>query len=229
MVEIGGRSILEWQLLGLADNGIDDVTVVTGFGAQLVEDVLERVAPAIGVRVQTIYNPFYAVSDNIGSCWAARDAFTADTVLLNGDTLFEGAVLSRLLASGRDGITVTCDVKERYDSDDMKVRVSGSCLTAIGKRLDGQIDGESIGMIRFCGEGSSRFTKALRSILADPEALGRWYLSVIHDLAQDGGVFVARLNGERWGEVDFPMDLPVAEAAVAAFRRGRTTEQRTAV
>lgn len=229
LVEIGGRSMLEWQLRGLADNDVRDVAVVAGFGAEMVEKALDRIAPALGLRAQAIYNPFYSVADNIGSCWAAKDHFTEDTVLLNGDTLFEGAVLARLLATSGGGITVVCDAKEHYDGDDMKVRVSGDRLTAIGKTLEGDVDGESIGMIRFRGDGGARFVGALRAALADETALRRWYLSIIDELAKDGAVHVARLQGERWSEVDFLTDLPVAKATVRAFREGQAVTRTEAV
>lgn len=215
LVEIGGRTILEWQLRGLAANDIRDVTVVTGFAAEAVETALR--AMSLPVPVQTIFNPFYSVADNIGSCWAARHVLGADTVLLNGDTLFEDAVLARLLAEAGDGITVTIDAKPHYDGDDMKVRVKGDRLAAIGKTLEGRIDGESIGMLRFVGEGGARFVGAMHAALQDPRSLSRWYLSIIHTLALEGDVGVARLQGERWCEIDFPTDLPVAEATVRSF------------
>ena len=229
LVEIGGRSMLEWQLRGLADNDLRDIAVVVGFGADMVERALDRIAPALGLRAQAVFNPFYSVADNIGSCWVAKDHFTDDTVLLNGDTLFEGAVLARLLSASGRGITVVCDAKDRYDGDDMKVRVDGDRLTAIGKTLEGDIDGESIGMIRFRGDGGTRFVGALRTALADQSALGRWYLSIIDDLAKRSRVQVVKLQGERWSEVDCPTDLPIAKATLRAFREGQAMTRTKAV
>src|ERR671910_646440 len=88
LLRIAGRPVLEWQLRALAANGITDVTVVTGFGADAVEQALRRMG-AVAEGVRTLFNPFFAVSDNAGSCFLARGLLRdSDAVLLNGDTVF---------------------------------------------------------------------------------------------------------------------------------------------
>ena len=59
-----GKTLLEHQVESLAANGIDDIVVVTGFGHRVVEDVVSRIH---GASVRTLYNPFYALSDNLGT------------------------------------------------------------------------------------------------------------------------------------------------------------------
>ena len=41
-VALQGRALIDWQIDQLAACGIDDVVVVTGFGAEHVEEVLRR-------------------------------------------------------------------------------------------------------------------------------------------------------------------------------------------
>ena len=38
------------------------------------------------------------MADNLGSCWIARAAFEGELLLLNGDTVFEPAIVQRLRA-----------------------------------------------------------------------------------------------------------------------------------
>ena len=218
LLPVGGRPILEWQLRGLAAVGIHDVAIVTGFGSRAVEAAAGAFAPR-GVRVQTIYNPFFAVAENIGSCFLACHLFqTSGTMLLNGDTLFEPAVPHRLLAAPDAPVTVTIDRKPAYDADDMKVTLDGARLLAIGKALPpGETDGESIGMLLFRGEGGALFAAGLEEALRQPDGLGRWYLSVVHAIAQTGAVRVASIEGLGWGEVDYPVDLVRAEALVRGW------------
>lgn len=215
LVQIGGRPILEWQIRALADAGVEDIAVVTGYGADAVEAMLKTTSFPAAVR--TIYNPFFTVADNIGSCWAAKDLIGRDSLLLNGDTLFEPAIARRVLAKALAPITVTVDRKDSYDADDMKVRRDGDRLVAIGKTLSDPVDGESIGMIRFRGDGGARFVRAMDRALRDEATLRRWYLSIIDGLAQEGGVGVVSIEGLAWSEVDFLRDLPIAERKVARF------------
>lgn len=134
LLPVAGRSVLSWQVRALAEAGIEQCTVVVGFAAELVRTALstQDVRPH---RVSTVFNPMFDRSDNLVSCWMARDEMRSDFVLLNGDTVFEPELLERLLASRGFPVTVAVGVKSRYDADDMKVRRSGRRLVAIGKDL----------------------------------------------------------------------------------------------
>ena len=218
LLSIAGRTVLEWQLRALAANGVADVTVVTGFGADAVERELRRMGP-LGAGVSTLFNPFFAVSDNVGSCFLARDLLRGtDAALLNGDTVFEPAVLRRALRAPDAPITVTVDRKPAYDTDDMKVRVEGTLLRAIGKTLrPEETDAESIGLLLFRGRGGAMFADGVEAVLRRPDGVRRWYLSVVDALAPSGDVRVASIEGLAWGEIDYPSDIPRAEAVVRAF------------
>lgn len=215
LVNISGRTILEWQLKALAAAGVEHATVVTGFGGAAIENALKVIAPA--VDVQCLHNPFYSVADNIGSCWVARDLIGDDTVLINGDTLFDPRILRHVLETADAPISVTMDSKGSYDSDDMKVSTEDGRLLRISKALTEDVTGESIGMLRFQNGGGQRFTRHLSDKLRDPEALKLWYLSIIDELAALGNVGTVSIAGLPWAEIDFLRDIPIAEERVASF------------
>lgn len=215
LVEVAGRPLLEWQLQALAHGGVAEATVVTGFGAAAVEAALKVIAPPISVTC--MHNPFFAVADNIASCWIARDRIGSDTLLINGDTLVDPRIVARVLAEARAPVTVTIDRKAVYDADDMKVRLDGDRLGRIGKHLPDPVDGESIGLLCFRGSGGAQFAAALEETLLEPEALSLWYLSVVDMLAAQGGVETLSIAGLPWAEVDYPRDLAIAAARLAEF------------
>ena len=202
------RSVLELQLAALARCGVERATVVVGFGAHQVESFV-RATPIAGLQVDTLYNPFYALSDNLATCWLARHLMDEDFVLLNGDTLFEDDVLLRLLDSPGSEITLTVDEKLEYDDDDMKVAIdSDDRLLAIGKTLEPElVNGESIGLLCFRGSGPKVFREALEVTIRAPGALQAWYLSVINEIAQEEAVDTVSVRGLWWREIDLPEDL----------------------
>ena len=235
LLDIQGKTIIEWQIDELHKCGVDQITVVTGYGADKVEDLLQRrYGPQ---RVQTHYSPDYATTDNLVSCWKVREQMTDDFILLNGDTLFEAAVVKSLLKSPASPVTVTVNHKDIYDADDMKVSMEGSRLTKVGKDIpSGNIHGESIGMILFRDTGPAIFKSRLENAMADSKSIRRWYLSVIDEIAQEITVLTCSIKGLAWCEVDYPADLKQAVRVVATFNNngmghgvaGHSKKQKTA-
>jgi choline kinase len=225
LIRLSGRSLLEWQIRTLFSCGVGQIAVVTGFGASAVESEIGRIKLP-GLSLGTILNPFFSVSDNLASCFMAKqEIMTAERlVLLNGDTLFEPAILERVLKEATAPITVTIDRKERYDADDMKVELAGDRLLRVGKSLDsGSVDGESIGLLAMSREGAVRFASELDTVIRQPAGLTSWFLSVIDRLAiGERMVGVVSIEGLEWGEVDFHPDLRRAQELTA---RWHTLEQ----
>ena len=218
LLNIEGQPIIEWQIDELAKSGIDRISVVVGYHADRVEQLLhKRYGPD---RVEVIYNPTYSWADNLFSCWVAREEMGEDFVLLNGDTLFESAVLRRLMNAPVQPVTVVTHKKPYYDADDMKVSLRGDRLVNIGKKLAAdKVDAESIGMILFREKGPLMFRRAVEKALQDPSAIKKWYLSVIARMAQSIPVWTISANGLQWCEVDFPADIKQARRVVQAISK----------
>lgn len=218
LISFSGRPLLDWQLDSLIANGVDDIAIVVGFRDDQVIEALAR-RNEQRARITTIFNPFYQVADNLGSVWLARHHLTGDCMILNGDTLVSHQLVARAFAGAVPGINVTIDEKPDYDADDMKVvRTADGQLTAIGKRLPAEVvNAESIGMILFRGDGAGRFVQAVDQAMRTPEGTTSWYLKVIHRIARRERVETVKIVGESWAEVDFPEDVPTAEALVASW------------
>lgn len=216
LIELSGRSLLAWQLQRLQAAGVDEAVIVTGFRADAVE--AEIASLSLTMPVRTAFNPFYTVSDNTASCWIVRAEFDRDVLVLNGDTLFGAGVAERLLDAPEADITVTIDRKPSYDADDMKVLTEAGKLRAIGKTIEAY-DAESIGFLRFSTAGAAKFAAGVEHVLAHPEGLRRWYLSVIDELAHKGAdVRICSIEGLEWGEMDFPADVDSLNRLSARWR-----------
>jgi choline kinase len=214
LLPVRGKKLIEWQIDALHRCGVDDITVVTGYYSEKVDEVLQRsYGPG---RIKTLYNPAYATTDNLVSCWAVSHEMNRDFILLNGDTLFEPAVLNRLLESPDRPVTVVVDLKDLFDADDMKAEIEGGRLVRIGKGIaPDKAQGESIGMILFRGQGPMLFRNGLKKALNDPTSGKKWYLSVIDEMAQVMPVWTCSIHGLKWCEVDFPADLKKADEVVS--------------
>ena len=211
-----GRSMLEWQLSQISKCDIDEVVVVTGFSSEVVDAIVDRVS---GINVRTLHNPMYAHTDNLGTCWEARFEMHEPFVLMNGDTLFEAAILQRLLSMEKTyPITLVSDTKPHFDLDDMKIITDGDRLLKVSKQLDiSLVSGESIGLMMFDEAGASAFTEKLEEMMDKADALKLWYLSAIDQLASEGIVGVCPIHGMSWCEVDDAADFAAAATVVSQW------------
>jgi L-glutamine-phosphate cytidylyltransferase len=209
LIDFNGRSLLDRQLDTLEANGVHEAVVVTGFHDELVQQAVARRSG--GPKVRTIFNPFFKVADNTGSLFMAREELSGDCLVWNGDTLVSRALMRRVVGNDRAGICVTIDRKQGYDEDDMKVVEEGGRLKAIGKRLPlDTVNAESIGLLAFRSGGAEQFRKAVEQAMRTPEGTTIWYLRVINHIAQSADVWTLDIDGEEWGEVDFPQDVDSA-------------------
>jgi choline kinase len=215
LIAFGGKSLLRWQVEALAANGITDITVVTGFRSEMVEAEIAEIHDA---SIRPLFNPFFHVADNLGSCWLAREEMAGDFIILNGDTMVSPEIVERLISGARAPITVTVDVKPGFDEDDMKVERMGDRLLAIGKKLSpARANAESIGMLAFKGEGGIRFRSKVEHMMRTSDGVSNWYLKAIDELAREGIVSTVSIEGLDWAEVDYPKDLEIAEALAGSW------------
>ena len=213
-----GISILEWQLRQIAQCDIDEVVVVTGFEHEVVDSIVNHVK---GIKVRTLHNPMFAHTDNLGTCWEARTEMEDPFVLMNGDTLFEAAILQRLLACETGyQVTLASDTKPHFDLDDMKIISDGDRLLKVSKQLDiSLVDGESIGLMVFNQAGADAFTEKLEEMMDKENALKLWYLSAIDQLASQGIAGICPIDGLSWCEVDDAADFKAAADVVIQWSK----------
>lgn len=216
---LDGKPLLVHQVESLAANGVEEIVIVTGFNHRVVEGVVSEI-DIPGTTVRTLYNPFYAVSDNLGTSWVAREEMNTAFILVNGDTLFEASTLEHFLSGERVyPITLAVDRKDEYDDDDMKISAVGEQLNRVGKTLSTDIvNGESIGMMIFSRTGAGAFVEKVENLMSSPDGLARWYLSAIDEMARSGMVGISSIQGFDWCEVDDIADFEHAEKAVAGWR-----------
>jgi choline kinase len=206
LLDLGhGLTLLETQLEAIRECGVEEVVLVTGYRSEQIE---AKIAHDDGFRFRIVYNPFYASSNNLVSAWLAQPHVGEDYLLVNGDDVFDPAVMRRLLEAD-DDLTMMVSRKAAFDDDDMKVVTQGERVLRVGKGLDeGEANGESIGMMRFRARGARAFADELERMVRTPEGLQTFYLHALQNLMDAGfPVSFRECAPEEWAEVDFHPDL----------------------
>lgn len=213
LVEVGGRSLLDWQLAAMRAAGIDDIAIVTGYQADAI--------PTLGLK--RFKNPRWSSTNMVRSLQCASEWLAAhETVVSYSDIIFDKAAVS-VLRSCTAPIGVTYDPswlslwEERFDeplSDAESFDVGpGSILRDIGRTnvTMEEISGQYMGLLLFRPEGWVEFSRHVTEM--DPEIADKIHMTnMLQRIIDAGRISIEALPYEgRWAEIDDIRDREVAE------------------
>ena len=153
----------------IRDCGISEVVIVVGFGFEKVENFL-RNYDGLGMRIKTLYNPFYQTTNSLTSLWIARGEMNEDIVVINGDDVFEIEVLDKALAVNGEKICLPIKRKLTYEDEDMKVQLDNGRIQGISKSIKKNISAESVGLRVFRDTGVEIIKRAIEEEMRAPAA-----------------------------------------------------------
>jgi len=205
-----GMSVLDMQFQSLKEvSEISEIIFVLGYLAEQVEAKLMHYTD-LHFNIRTVYNPFFAESNNLISLWHALPYLGDNFIVVNGDNVYDSRVPQGLARVDADmDVVMTIDRKEKYDLDDMKVIIKGERVLQVGKQIaPTDANGESIGMIRFRGNGAVRFKEILNQVVRLSSGKTVFWLYAVQELINRGyGVNWYECNPQDWAEIDFHPDL----------------------
>lgn len=220
LLTLDNQTILEHQINHLKSCDIDEVNVVVGFAKNKVEEFLGNY-DSLGMKINTIYNPFWETTNSLFSLWAARFQLNSDVVLLNGDDVFELEVMSQIL-SNKDDICVPYKVKNSYAAEDMKIQIRDGLLSSIGKNLKSP-SGESVGVRVFRNEGVEILKRSLEKEIRTENFNLKWYASSIERILQRGHkIKTLDIKDLYWHDVDYPNDIDNAKLNINKIASKKT-------
>ncbi len=196
-IDIGdGYTLAEGQLKALADGGVGEVTIVTGYRSRQIEGKVADVAsPAIEIEI----NPFDKSANNSVSAWFGLRGRTENMMLINSNDIFSSRIIERLRTSKAE-LGMSVSVKSHYNEDDMEVTIRDGRVGDFRKTIGADhTDAESIGMTVFRGRGLRSMLDQLRRMMEDEPSHQPFYLEASRNAAEDGQV----IDPIEWAEIDF--------------------------
>lgn len=206
-----GYTLLEEQIMSIKASGvIDKITLVIGYLADQIEAKI-KMHIHNGIQIETVFNPFYEVSNNLMSLWLAKPAMDDDFLITNGDNLFTSDVFVDLIKQNGEGIFLSVNLKERFDDDDMKVKFDNGAVARVSKLIAAdQSDAESPGLVLVRGARARQiFKENLEDLARNREYIGKFWLEVFNRLYEKGVTINPwSFDGKtKWQEVDFHPDV----------------------
>mgnify|MGYP006156424333 CR=1 FL=1 len=153
LVELFGKSILERQIEIFMNAGITDISIVTGFNANMIKFP----------RINYFHNPNFKTTNMIETLFCAKEKLNESTIISYGDIIFDKIVLEKLIESKYE-ISVVVDLawkqywEVRFENpleDAESLLLHDGYITNIGqkpKNLE-QIQAQYIGLMKFQNNG----------------------------------------------------------------------------
>lgn len=206
LVEVNGKPILLNQIANLYKNDIYDITIVSGYRANMLEKIVHGKYP----QVKIVENIDYATTNNMYSAYIARQSVEGYAFLMmNADVFFDASVIKALLEfNGENAIVTDIGV---YMEESMKVIEKNGRLIQIAKTISAEDAlGASIDVYKFSAEGGKIFFDKCEEYITKRNEVKLWSEVALNDILEQTEFLACPLVG-RWIEIDNHDDLAAAE------------------
>lgn len=202
-LDVGGQPLIRKTVEMLLENSID-VTVIVGYRYKEIVRVLE------GCPVHIVYNPFYDVTNSIGSLWMAQSQGLfdgdEDTIIANGDVFWSQEILDFMKAKAVNEVMYMLGDSGRVLDGDYFFGTENGILKRYGKELTlEERDCEYVGIAWMSSRFVPVFLKRLDEMI-DQQSHGKWWEDAIYSISAEHPIPVKDVAGMFWAEVDFIED-----------------------
>lgn len=217
LLQFGGQSLLQRHLAIFGHYGLDDIIIVTGYQADVIEAHLQSISPA--GHVLTVHNPDYTRGSLISMLTGLKHlADSSEFLLMDADVLYDHRIIGRLL----DSSITNCFLLDRdFEAGDepVKLCIRDGQLVEFRKKIDDNLtfdlQGESVGFFRFSQATARRLADSAEDRLARGDDRAP-YEECIRDLllATPAEFGYEDISGLHWIEIDFAADVERAEREI---------------
>jgi len=210
LVPVNGKPILMKQIENLYENGITDITIVSGYKADVLKSAVLEVFP----EIQFVESVDYASTNNMYSAYLGiREMFPEGAMqpflMMNADVFYDSSVVRELVSCPSENAIVV-DLG-RYIEESMKVIDRDGRLVLISKQIDRKDAlGCSIDVYKFSQDGAEAFYGQCRYYIEEKKEWKLWSEAALNDVLEKV-VFRACPLAGRWLEIDNHEDLAAAE------------------
>jgi choline kinase len=199
----------------LAKSGVAECILVTGYLSDQVRGHFGR--GFRGVEISYVQNERYDETNNLYSLWLALKEFDDDMILLEGDLIFEDALLEQLLTSPDPSVAVV----DRYQPfmDGTVILPEGRLSKAMVLKKDQEADFDysralkTVNIYKLSGmDLSHQIIPELSRYVVEGKT-DQYYEAIFADLISRGVFELSVLHTEavKWAEIDTIDDLELAE------------------
>ena len=217
LLEFGGRTLLEWHAVRLADCGVREVVIVVGHLREQIEAALPQIGEAHRVQFRTLLNDRYTEGSilSLAVSLPELEQNREPVLLMDADVLYPSAMLRRLIDSPHPTALLIDRDFSTADDDPVLVPVKNGRPFDFRKHWRGEAElvGESIGFFKIAPADLPLLAQETRA-RSGGSSCGDSYDDALRALVLDGRFGFEDVTGMPWTEIDFPDDVVRAREEV---------------
>ncbi|MBO6179991.1 MAG: phosphocholine cytidylyltransferase family protein [Selenomonadaceae bacterium] len=201
LLEVEGKSILRRTAEMLIRNEFQPI-VVTGYQHQQLKENLA------GLDIPLLQNPFFRVTNSLGSLWFAKDYIHQDETLflMNADVFWEQDIMDILLNEEKDAVLLADSSLSRLQNGDYFFGCDGEKIVKYGKELARSIrTHEYVGIGKVEPSFLPYFMKKMNQLIEE-EHYDYWWENILYSCSEERDVYIRDIAGHFWAEVDYIED-----------------------
>ena len=215
LLPVGGVPILRRTITSLLRCGFDQFVIGTGYLEHMVRDAVASWFPSLDVTF--VINSEFRSTNNAYSLMLMRPYVENDGfILLDGDVVFDLAVIEELVERGPDCLAVRSVGGIGLEEVKVTADKSDRCL-AIGKHVPVRSAmGESVGIELFSATSSRKLFSALHTRVNDQQLVNEYYEAAFQQIIDEGVTLYGIDIGSKFAtEIDTIDDLMAANERLA--------------
>lgn len=217
LLEIGGRTLLEWHALRLREVGLQEVILVTGHLREQIARILPQIRARHGVSIREVLNERFREGSvlSLAAALPEIERNGGPILLMDADVLYPTQMLKRLIHSPHPTALLIDREYSRKDDDPVLVPVKDGRPFEFRKKWTGQADlvGESIGFFKIAPGDLPLLIEETRGRSIGSEVLDS-YDDVLRAMVLADRFGFEDVTNLPWMEIDFPDDLSRAREEV---------------
>ena len=213
-VTLHHQSIIVESLELLKQQGIDDILIVTGYGAEHYEQLAQKTG-----LFETLNNPHYTTYANLYSLYCAKDWVDDDCLFLESDLVYEARALDAVMNAAEHNIVLVSGAT--HATDEVYVEARHHYLTRMSKRRDALVASDIVGEFVGINKLALSAYRQLIALLDDaPDLLheGHYEADGLVTLSKIVPLFCLTMPDLLWCEIDTAFHLERARQLYSQIR-----------
>lgn len=206
MLQVNGKSIIDYILDSFDFNVIDEIIIVTGHCSNLVESHVGK--SKNNVPIKYVKNDIYNKTNSIYSLWLTKNYIKNDIIIINADTIIHKDIFDILVNSDfKSGLAIDDTVKAPLPEEAMKASIKENIIYDVSKTIsDEKTDGDAIGVYKFDKESLNVLFEEIDNLLKN-SITDKLFTFAVQRILSKINIYSISTKGKPWIEVDDLNDL----------------------